>query len=95
MRILFLSLLLAGCAVFPLTEADWRLFTTLVRFDPADESFQSWAIPSGGVHAGIVNSFGPRIHGVILAAPAFTYIYSASSVMAGAGRASITEKLTQ
>ncbi len=26
----------------------------LVRFDPASETFQSWAIPSGGVHAGIV-----------------------------------------
>jgi virginiamycin B lyase len=26
----------------------------LVRFDPATETFQSWAIPSGGVHAGIV-----------------------------------------
>ena len=26
----------------------------LVRFDPATERFQSWAIPSGGVHAGIV-----------------------------------------
>jgi virginiamycin B lyase len=27
---------------------------TLVRFDPGTEKFQSWAIPSGGVHAGIV-----------------------------------------
>jgi virginiamycin B lyase len=27
---------------------------TLVRFDPATETFQSWPIPSGGVHAGIV-----------------------------------------
>ena len=27
---------------------------TLVRFDPRTETFQSWAIPSGGVHAGIV-----------------------------------------
>lgn len=26
----------------------------LVRFDPRTETFQSWAIPSGGVHAGIV-----------------------------------------
>ena len=26
----------------------------LVRFDPKTETFQSWAIPSGGVHAGIV-----------------------------------------
>jgi virginiamycin B lyase len=26
----------------------------LVRFDPQTEQFQSWAIPSGGVHAGIV-----------------------------------------
>ena len=27
---------------------------TLVRFDPETETFQSWAIPSGDVHAGIV-----------------------------------------
>lgn len=27
---------------------------TLVRFDPASETFQSWPIPSGGIHAGIV-----------------------------------------
>lgn len=27
---------------------------TLVRFDPASESFQSWLIPSGSIHAGIV-----------------------------------------
>ena len=27
---------------------------TLVRFDPKNESFQSWAIPSGNVHAGII-----------------------------------------
>jgi virginiamycin B lyase len=27
---------------------------TLVRFDPRTETFQSWAIPSGGVHAGII-----------------------------------------
>lgn len=26
----------------------------LVRFDPATESFQSWAIPSGQIHAGII-----------------------------------------
>jgi len=26
----------------------------LVRFDPRTETFQSWAIPSGGVHAGII-----------------------------------------
>ena len=26
----------------------------LVRFDPKTETFQSWAIPSGGVHAGII-----------------------------------------
>jgi virginiamycin B lyase len=26
----------------------------LVRFDPRVEAFQSWAIPSGDVHAGIV-----------------------------------------
>ena len=27
---------------------------TLVRFDPQNESFQSWPIPSGNVHAGII-----------------------------------------
>ena len=27
---------------------------TLVRFDPGTETFQSWPIPSGGIHAGIV-----------------------------------------
>jgi virginiamycin B lyase len=26
----------------------------LVRFDPATEAFQSWPIPSGNIHAGIV-----------------------------------------
>ena len=26
----------------------------LVRFDPKTETFQSWAIPSGGVYAGII-----------------------------------------
>jgi virginiamycin B lyase len=26
----------------------------LVRFDPKTETFQSWAIPSGGVYAGIL-----------------------------------------
>jgi virginiamycin B lyase len=27
---------------------------TLVRFDPQNETFQSWAIPSGNVYAGII-----------------------------------------
>jgi virginiamycin B lyase len=26
----------------------------LVRFDPENESFQSWPIPSGNIHAGIL-----------------------------------------
>lgn len=26
----------------------------LVRFDPENETFQSWPIPSGGIYAGIV-----------------------------------------
>jgi virginiamycin B lyase len=26
----------------------------LVRFDPQNETFQSWPIPSGNVHAGII-----------------------------------------
>jgi virginiamycin B lyase len=39
---------------------------TLVRFDPRDESFQSWAIPSGGVHAGIVRHMRPTREGNLL-----------------------------
>jgi virginiamycin B lyase len=40
---------------------------TLVRFDPKTETFQSWAIPSGGVHAGIVRHMRPtRDGGLIL-----------------------------
>jgi virginiamycin B lyase len=39
---------------------------TLVRFDPDDESFQSWAIPSGGVHAGIVRHMRPTRDGDLL-----------------------------
>jgi virginiamycin B lyase len=35
----------------------------LVRFDPKTESFQSWAIPSGGVHAGIVRHMRPTYDG--------------------------------
>jgi virginiamycin B lyase len=38
----------------------------LVRFDPKDESFQSWAIPSGGVHAGIVRHMRPTREGNLL-----------------------------
>lgn len=38
----------------------------LVRFDPADESFQSWAIPSGGIHAGIVRHMRPTRDGDLL-----------------------------
>jgi virginiamycin B lyase len=35
----------------------------LVRFDPSTESFQSWAVPSGGVHAGIVRHMRPTHDG--------------------------------
>jgi virginiamycin B lyase len=35
----------------------------LVRFDPSTEKFQSWAIPSGGVHAGIVRHMRPTKDG--------------------------------
>ena len=35
----------------------------LVRFDPKTDSFQSWAIPSGGVHAGIVRHMRPTHDG--------------------------------
>ena len=31
----------------------------LVRFDPRTETFQSWPIPSGGVHAGIIRHMRP------------------------------------
>ena len=39
---------------------------TLVRFDPATERFQSWAIPSGGVYAGIVRHMTPTREGNLL-----------------------------
>jgi virginiamycin B lyase len=38
----------------------------LVRFDPATERFQSWAIPSGGVYAGIVRHMRPTRDGNLL-----------------------------
>jgi virginiamycin B lyase len=38
----------------------------LVRFDPRTEKFQSWAIPSGGVHAGIVRHMRPTRDGNLL-----------------------------
>jgi len=38
----------------------------LVRFDPATERFQSWAIPSGGIYAGIVRHMGPTRDGNLL-----------------------------
>jgi virginiamycin B lyase len=38
----------------------------LVRFDPARETFQSWPIPSGGVHAGIVRHMRPTRDGKLL-----------------------------
>jgi len=39
---------------------------TLVRFDPATERFQSWAIPSGGIYAGIVRHMRPTREGNLL-----------------------------
>ena len=39
---------------------------TLVRFDPKTERFQSWAIPSGGIHAGIVRHMRPTREGDLL-----------------------------
>ncbi|WP_299625976.1 hypothetical protein [Pelagibius sp.] len=39
---------------------------TLVRFDPASERFQSWAIPSGGVYAGIIRHMRPTRDGNLL-----------------------------
>lgn len=38
----------------------------LVRFDPATETFQSWAIQSAGVHAGIVRHMRPTRDGDLL-----------------------------
>ncbi|MDA0662532.1 MAG: cytochrome C [Proteobacteria bacterium] len=38
----------------------------LVRFDPATENFQSWAIPSGGVYAGIIRHMRPTRDGNLL-----------------------------
>jgi virginiamycin B lyase len=38
----------------------------LVRFDPATEKFQSWPIPSGGVHAGIVRHMRATREGNLL-----------------------------
>jgi virginiamycin B lyase len=38
----------------------------LVRFDPATQTFQSWAIPSGGIHAGIVRHMRPTRDGNLL-----------------------------
>lgn len=38
----------------------------LVRFDPETESFQSWAIPSGGIYAGIVRHMRPTENGGLL-----------------------------
>ncbi len=39
---------------------------TLVRFDPKSETFQSWAIPSGDVYAGIVRHMRPTADGNLL-----------------------------
>lgn len=39
---------------------------TLVRFDPATEKFQSWAIPSGDIHAGIIRHMRPTREGNLL-----------------------------
>jgi virginiamycin B lyase len=38
----------------------------LVRFDPSTEKFQSWAIPSGGVYAGIIRHMRPTQDGNLL-----------------------------
>jgi virginiamycin B lyase len=38
----------------------------LVRFDPATERFQTWAIPSGGIYAGIVRHMRPTREGNLL-----------------------------
>ncbi len=38
----------------------------LVRFDPETEKFQSWAIPSGDIHAGIVRHMNADRNGDLL-----------------------------
>jgi virginiamycin B lyase len=38
----------------------------LVRFDPKTEKFQSWAIPSGGIYAGIIRHMRPTRDGNLL-----------------------------
>lgn len=38
----------------------------LVRFDPKTEQFQSWAVPSGGVYAGIIRHMRPTKEGNLL-----------------------------
>ena len=38
----------------------------LVRFDPKTETFQSWAIPSGGIYAGIIRHMRPTRDGNLL-----------------------------
>ena len=38
----------------------------LVRFDPSTETFQSWAIPSGGIHAGIIRHMRATREGNLL-----------------------------
>ena len=38
----------------------------LVRFDPKTETFQSWAIPSGGIYAGIIRHMRPARDGSLL-----------------------------
>jgi len=38
----------------------------LVRFDPGTETFQSWPIPTGGIHAGIVRHMRPTADGNLL-----------------------------
>tara|TARA_R110002153_G_scaffold38643_1_gene112048 strand:- start:30113 stop:31387 length:1275 start_codon:yes stop_codon:yes gene_type:complete len=39
---------------------------TLVRFDPKDETFQSWPIPSGNIYAGIVRHMRSTAEGNLL-----------------------------
>lgn len=39
---------------------------TLVRFDPAAETFESWAIPSGDIYAGIIRHMRPTDDGNLL-----------------------------
>ncbi|MGZ8499723.1 MAG: virginiamycin B lyase family protein, partial [Candidatus Binatia bacterium] len=59
----------------------------LVRFDPASEKFQSWAIPSGNIYAGMLRHMRPTREGNLLIHQTSTNrIYEVNLKPAGAKR---------